>query len=48
MIICLIDYADLTEEQKAKVICLYKVSEEKIEDFTIAIDKVHDEGDYLS
>lgn len=48
MIIALIDYKDLTEEQQEKVVCLYKVIEEKIEDFTISIDKVHDEGDFLS
>lgn len=45
-IICLIDLKDLTEEQKLKVFCLYKVRKEKIKDFTIEIDKIYDEGDF--
>lgn len=46
MIICLIDYKDLTEEQKKRAICFYKVNDEYIEDFTIKIDEIHDKGDY--
>ena len=46
MFIALIDYDDLTEDQKTKVICLYKVTNEKIEDFTVAIDEIHDEGGF--
>ena len=45
-IIALIDSKDLTEEQINKVLCLYSVEDEKIGDFTVAIDKIHDESEY--
>lgn len=46
MIVALIDYKKLTEEQKKEAFALYGLEDENVTDFTVAIDEIHDNNDY--